>query len=298
MNVILTVFTPTYNRAYTLEKCYESLKNQTNKEFKWLIIDDGSIDGTKLLVEKWIDEKVIDIDYKYQNNQGMHGAHNTAYELINTELNVCIDSDDYMPNDAVEKIVNFWNKNKKDSIAGIVGLDIKEDESIIGSELPKDIKESSLFDLYNKYGVIGDKKIVYRSDLTRKYPYPIFEGEKYVGLNYKYNKIDLTHKLLLLNEPLCVVEYMDDGSSKNMLKQYRRNPKGFAFYRIENMKNPNGSWKYKFKECIHYVSSSIFSKDLEFIKKSPCKLLTILAVPFGIILYMYIVCKTKDIYAR
>ncbi|MEG1410479.1 MAG: glycosyltransferase family 2 protein [Romboutsia sp.] len=295
MDVILTVFTPTYNRAYILNKCYESLKRQTYKAFKWLIIDDGSTDETKELVNKWIDEKIIDIRYKYQKNQGMHGAHNTAYGLIDTELNVCIDSDDYMPDDAVEKIIKFWTENKKDNVAGMIGLDINEDNSILGSELPKYITESSLFDLYNKHGVTGDKKIVYRSELTRQYPYPIFEGEKYVGLNYKYNKIDLTHTLLFLNEPLCVVEYMEDGSSKNMLKQYRRNPKGFAFYRIENMKNSKGSLLFKLKENIHYVSSSFMGDNKHFIKESPCKLLTILAVPMGFVLYRYIMNKTAEI---
>ena len=110
MEVTLTVFTPTYNRAYVLGRCYESLKKQTCKDFKWLIIDDGSTDGTEELVKKWIDENTISIDYKYQQNQGMHGAHNTAYELIDTEINVCIDSDDYMPNDAIEKIITSYTK--------------------------------------------------------------------------------------------------------------------------------------------------------------------------------------------
>lgn len=99
----LTIFTPTYNRAYCLTNCYESLKRQTCKSFIWLIIDDGSNDNTKELVDSWIAEKHIKIMYHWQRNQGMHGAHNTAYEMIETELNVCIDSDDYMPDDAVEK---------------------------------------------------------------------------------------------------------------------------------------------------------------------------------------------------
>ena len=106
----LTIFTPTYNRAYTLHLCYESLKRQTSKDFVWLIVDDGSTDNTKEVVENWISENEVSIRYHYQDNQGMHGAHNTAYELIDTELNVCIDSDDYMPDDAVEKIVLFWNR--------------------------------------------------------------------------------------------------------------------------------------------------------------------------------------------
>ena len=120
MKATLTIFTPAYNRAYTLHKCYESLKKQTNKDFEWLIIDDGSTDNTRQLVQSWIEENIIPIKYHYQKNQGMHGAHNTAYELIDTELNVCIDSDDYMPDDAVEKILKFWDKNKSDNIAGIV----------------------------------------------------------------------------------------------------------------------------------------------------------------------------------
>lgn len=119
----LTVFTPAYNRAYTLHKCYESLKRQTSTDFIWLIIDDGSTDNTKELVQQWIVENEISIRYHYQQNQGMHGAHNTAYELIDTEINVCIDSDDYLTDTAVETIVGFWNENKQSNIAGIAALD-------------------------------------------------------------------------------------------------------------------------------------------------------------------------------
>ena len=288
----LTIFTPSYNRAYTLHKCYQSLKHQTNSNFKWLIVDDGSTDNTRQLVESWIEESKLDIKYIYQENHGMHGAHNTAYENIETELNICIDSDDYMPYDAVENILKFWNNNKRLDLAGIAGLDAYEDKLVIGTEFPPNLKESTLFDLYNKYGVKGDKKLVYRSELTKKYVYPVFEGEKYVGLDYKYKKIDETHKLALMNKVICVVEYMEDGSSNNMLNQYRRNPKGFAFYRIENMKNPKGKLLYKLKENIHYVSSSLISKNKKFIYESPCKILTIISIPIGFILYKYIMKNT------
>lgn len=293
METKLTIFTPTYNRAYTLHKCYESLKFQTNQDFKWLIIDDGSSDNTKELVQTWMDEKQLDITYHYQENQGMHGAHNTAYELIDTELNVCIDSDDYMPNNAVEKILQYWKKNKSDDLAGIIGLDAFENGKIIGTKLPDNLKYETLFDLYQKHKVKGDKKIVYRTDLSRKYPYPLFEGERYVGLAYKYYKIDQTHKLGVLNEVLCIVEYMEDGSSKNMLHQYKRNPKGFAFYRIENLKNSKASLIYKYKECIHYVSSCLLGKEKIFCEEIPCKLMIISAIPFGYLLYRYILRKTR-----
>lgn len=288
----LTVFTPTYNRAHCLNQCYVSLKRQTCKDFLWLIIDDGSNDNTKDLVDTWVNENIVDIKYVFQENQGMHGAHNTAYELIDTELNVCIDSDDYMPDDAVEKILNFWEQNKSEELAGLAGLDANLDGTIIGTRFPDRIKSSTLFDLYHKHSIKGDKKLVYRSELTRKYRYPIFAGENYVGLAYKYNKIDLTHKLALLNEVLCIVEYMADGSSKNMLKQYRRNPRGFAFYRTENMRNPNAGLGFKFKECIHYVSTSLILRNLNFITESPCKILTVLAIPLGFVLYQYIVKNT------
>ena len=144
----------------------------------------------------------------------------------------------YVDTDAVEKIKEAWKKvrdNKK--ISGLIGLDAYEGGRIIGDKLPENIKTDTLFDLsYNK-GITGDKKLVYRTELTKRYPYPIYEGEKYVGLAYKYYKLDQEYELSLMNEILCIVEYMEDGSSLNMFKQYMKNPKGFAFYRIENIIN-------------------------------------------------------------
>ncbi len=289
----LTVFTPTYNRAYCLVHCYESLKRQTSKDFVWLVIDDGSTDNTKELVAEWIAENAIPIRYHRQENQGMHGAHNTAYELIDTELNVCIDSDDFMPDDAVEKIIAFWKEYGSDRVSGIVGLDSDEDGRIIGTKLPEHLERSTLFGLYHKHGVTGDKKLVYRSELTRQYPYPIFKNEKYVGLAYKYYMLDQNYEMLLMNQILCCVEYLPDGSSMNMLKQYRRNPKGFAFFRKELMKLPFASVSFKYKQAIHYVSSSLISKNRKFFMETPSKTLTLLAAPIGVMLYWYVVKRTR-----
>ncbi len=266
---------------------------QTNKNFIWLIIDDGSTDNTKELVSKWMKEESIHIIYHWQENQGMHGAHNTAYQLIDTELNVCIDSDDYMPEDAIEKILTFWAEHGSSKVSGIIGLDANTKGDTIGSRLPDNIGASTLFDLYNKYGVTGDKKLVYRTELTKKYPYPIFKEEKYVGLAYKYYMLDKEYKMLLMNEVLCFVEYLPDGSSKNMLKQYRKNPKGFAFYRKELMKLPFASRNFKFRQAIHYVSSSFMCRNWSFLNETPNKILTFLALPFGVTLYFYVSKKTK-----
>lgn len=292
---MLTVFTPTYNRSYCLEKCYKSLVKQTCKEFVWLIIDDGSTDNTKEMVEKWAQEKRIEIRYVWQENQGMHGAHNTAYNIIDTELNVCIDSDDYMPNDAVEKIVSFWRKFGSDQVSGFIGLDAYINKKIIGSKLPENVKSATLFDLYNKHGVTGDKKLVYRSELTKQFPYPLFPNEKYVGLAYKYYMLDRQYEMLLLNEVLVFVQYLPDGSSRNMLNQYRRNPRGFAFYRKELMKLPFVNASFKFRQAVHYVSSSLLTRNRRFLQETPEKIFTFFAIPFGTLLYLYIVSKTKAV---
>lgn len=290
---MLTIFTPTYNRAYCLNTCYQSLLRQTSNDFVWLIIDDGSTDNTKELVESWMKENQIEIRYHCQENQGMHGAHNTAYALIETELNVCIDSDDYMPDQAVERIITFWNEHGNEKVSGMIGLDSDNDHKIIGTELPDNLKTSTLFDLYHKHGVVGDKKLVLRTELTKNFPYPLFENERYVGLAYKYYMLDMDYELLLLNDILCCVEYLPDGSSLNMLNQYRNNPRGFAFYRKELMQLPFGSTSFKFRQAIHYVSSSLLLKNRKFLEETPKKVLTLLAIPFGLLLYLYIHEKTR-----
>jgi glycosyltransferase involved in cell wall biosynthesis len=288
MKPTLTVFTPTYNRAYTLHLCYESLRRQSCKDFVWLVVDDGSTDDTRAMVGRWQAEGAVPIVYLYQENQGMHGAHNTAYANIDTELNVCIDSDDYMPDDGVGKIVSFWKAHGSARVAGIVGLDAAFGGDVIGTRLPEGLAASTLTDLYAKRKVKGDKKLVYRSELTRSYPaYPLFPGEKYCPLSYKYALIDRQYPLLILNEVLCHVEYLPDGSSRNMLRQYYRNPRGFAFFRkvaMEYAPTP----KERFREAMHYVSSCLLYGEYAFLRQSPRKGWTLLAAPLGAALAAYV----------
>lgn len=284
----LTVFTPTYNRAHTLHLCYQSLIRQSCRDFVWLIIDDGSTDRTRELVGEWTREGKVPIRYHYQDNQGMHGAHNAAYERIDTELNVCIDSDDYLADDAVDQIISFWKKHGSLEYAGIVGLDASPDGEVIGTEMPGNLKASTLSGLYAKWKVKGDKKLVYRTQVTSGVPpYPIFPGERYVPLSYKYLLIDQQLPLLVMNEVLCHVEYRTDGSSLNMLNQYRRNPQGFAFFRKVAMQYAP-SFKERFREAVHYVSSSLIMGNRRFVAESPRKGVTLLASPLGLLLYLYI----------
>lgn len=290
----LTIFTPAYNRAHTIGRTYESLCRQTSKDFCWLVVDDGSVDNTKELVGEWIKENKIPIRYIYQQNQGMHGAHNTAYRNIDTELNTCIDSDDYMPDDAVENIISFWKQYGSEKYAGIIGLDATTDGKIIGSTFPDNLKSTTLHSYFDKQKGVGDKKMVYRTDIIKQYPtYPIFEGENYVGLDYLYRMIDIDYELLVSNNIFVIVEYQVDGSSRGMWKQYWRNPHGWAFYRIFEMKSSNSLCR-QIKCCTHYVSHSIRSKNYRFLKESPLKLKTFCCIIPGIILYFVNRYKVKN----
>lgn len=278
---LLTVFTPAYNRAHTIGRTYESLKKQSCKDFIWLIIDDGSSDETSALVRKWQEqEKSFEIQYIYKENGGMHTAHNTAYANIQTELNTCIDSDDMLAEDAVEKILSKWTEVRDKGYAGLVGLDADFSGKIIGQRFPPDMTETTLSGYYAGGGS-GDKKLVYRTDIINAYPaYPVFEGEKYVSLAYKYLLIDQSYKLAVLDDVLCNVEYQPDGSSNNMLRQYLNNPRGFAFWRMIKMQYPE-SFKRLIMDCIHYCSSSQIAGNRKYIKESPRKLLTVLCTPAG-----------------
>ncbi len=267
---------------------------QSHNNFIWLVIDDGSTDNTKELVALWQKEKKIPIEYIYQENQGMHGAHNTAYKNIDTELNVCIDSDDSMPSDAVKTILDFWKENSSNKIAGIVGLDVDTKGKIIGSKFPKSVKKAGLNELYGKHKVTGDKKLVLRTEIVNKYPpYPIFKGERFVPLGTLYLMIDQDYKLLTLNESLCVVEYMPDGSTRNIFRQYKRNPKGFRYARGIELTYLKG-FKTQFKKVLHFISSTLFIGDFKFFKDNPKKVLTFFSLPLGFLFHLYILYKTKN----
>ena len=292
----ITVFTPTYNRAYCLHQVYESLIRQSNQNFCWLIVDDGSNDNTKELVRCWNKDGKIEIIYIFQENQGMHGAHNTAYANIETKLNICIDSDDFLPNNAIALILEKWEAVKEDdSIAGIVGLDADKNRNIIGTAIPKELKRCTLSGLYQNHGVKGDKKLVYRTDIVKKYPpYPIFKGERFVPLDYLYLLIDQDYHLAPLNEVLIIVDYQLDGSTLNIFKQYRKNPRGFAFSRISRIQY-GYTFKERFKNCIHLVSSLFLLKDISLVYNIN-KTLLLLSLPFGLALFFYIRIKTYKNY--
>ena len=287
----LTVFTPAYNRAHTLPRTYESLLAQGCKDFVWLIVDDGSADNTAELVRSWQEkDNGFEIRYIYKENGGMHTAHNTAYENIDTELNTCIDSDDCMAPGAVEKILGKWAQVRDQGYAGIIALDSDLDGNIIGQGFPDGMTETTLMGYYAAGGT-GDKKLIYRTDVINSYPpYPVFEGERYVALAYKYRLIDQDYKLAVLGEVVCNVDYQPDGHSTGMWKEYVRSPKGFAFWRKVCMQYPE-SKKRLVVDTVHYVAESLVAGEKHFVRESPKRTLTILLLPFGAVVSHYLIRK-------
>lgn len=292
----ITVFTPTFNRAYCLYRLYESLKKQTNSKFIWLIVDDGSSDNTLDLVKKWMSEGIVEIEYKFKENGGMHTAHNLAYRSIKTELNVCIDSDDAMPENAIENILDRWNIYKHDkNIAGMIGLDVNLDGEVIGTRLPVGIRETTLDQLYQVYKIKGDKKLVIRTDVIHEYPlYPEFLGERLVPLDTLYTLIGQKYKFIPINEIWCLVDYQPDGSSASVIKQYFQSPRGFRYSRVISYEN-SLTFKNKVRNAIHFNISNFILKDYEMIAAAPNAILSFLMVPVSFLIYIYLKVKVKNV---
>lgn len=260
----LTVFTPTYNRAHTLERLYGSLCAQTCQDFDWLVIDDGSTDGTATLVQGFIHDGRIPIRYIYKENGGLYTGYNAAYADIETELNVCIDSDDAMPENAVEIILRTWRKKGSSRYAGLIGLDVYLDSGRpIGGVFPTEVKECYLLDLSIKRIHRGDSKLVLRTDLMKQVaPMVGFPGEKNFNPIYMHLQVCDTFPLLVINEPLCLVEYQqDDSMSKHIWQQYIDSPRSFAKMRMLEMSLSHNTLRNRFRCAIHYVAECLVARD-------------------------------------
>ena len=283
----LTVITTTYNRAYCLHQVYESLVRQTSDDFIWMIVDDGSTDDTRSLVDTWEKENKIEILYYYKDNGGMHTARNYAYERVSTEINVIIDSDDWMTDNAVEIIVACWEKNKSMEYYGMISHNVSVDGKMVGTEFPKGVASETLTNLFGKYGVKGDKKLILRSDLARKYPYPEFPGEKFFPASYKFKYLDLDYRLFVLDAFTCVVDCNENSMTRDKYAQYRSCPRGFAFYRDAIIRIADSPVKIM-KEMVHYIAESKYAGEKDIVGKSCRKGYALLCYPAGIGYFWYL----------
>ncbi len=210
--MLITVFTPTYNRAHLLPRLYESLKAQSFHDFEWLIVDDGSSDDTETVVNGFLKDGILNIRYIYQPNGGKHRAINRGVSDAMGELFFIADSDDYLPNSSLATINDYYQRVKNDmTIGGICGLDMSPAGKIIGSGLPLEEIMCNSLELRMKYRVTGDLKEVFYTHVMKEFPFPEFDGEKFCPEALVWNRISQKYKLLFFNEPIYVAEYQPEG---------------------------------------------------------------------------------------
>lgn len=283
----ICIFTPTYNRAYTLEALFESLKQQTAQRFYWLIVDDGSTDDTESLVKRLTEESPFRIEYVKQENGGKQRAHNTGVERCESELFFCVDSDDTLAPNAIEAILGTWEKfHDNPSVAGVVGLCGKDSTTPLGTRMPQDVQTITFWDLYYKKGHKGDSAPVHRTSILKEYPFFIAENEKFIAETYVYHQIDQDYELGIIDGVLIVREYLEDGYTHNVRKVTKQNPIGYTI--LKRMYIEYSDTLYlKFYNSILYLVGCILSGTKHGVRNAPYRGIAALAYLPALLL-----CKT------
>lgn len=286
---LITIFTPTYNRAHTLKKVFDGLQAQKSLNFNWLIIDDGSTDTTETLVNEFIKISNFKITYLKKQNEGKHVAINLMLNIIETDLVAIVDSDDYLDENAVKIIEKDYHDIRDvERICSIYYLIKGSDGKIIGEPYKFDraIKNANLF-FVNKL-VKGDKFIVFITEEIKKFRFPVFKGEKFIGetalwLNLQQNRNSYFRNIAIYN---CT--YLDDGLSNGGRALRIKNPFG-GMYNSKVYMQSGISLLLQLKNTILYIVYALFAnKNLKWmIKDFPKTKLLYIMFPFGCILYKY-----------
>lgn len=235
MNVRFTILTPTYNRANFLNRLFESLKNQTFKDFEWLIIDDGSTDNTREIVHSYqILSHNFKIEYIFQQNGGKHRALNTGIKHARGELIFIADSDDWLPDNGLE-ICDVVEKSipasQKQFFAGISGVDGFNLDEIVGTTYRGIGWLDITFSQREKYGIWGDRKEVYYLNVLKDFPFPEFENENFLSEGVVWERIaNAGLKIRHFNKIIYLVEYQQDGISNRQGEYFANSPLGWALY--------------------------------------------------------------------
>jgi len=291
----VTIFTPTYNRARLLVDAYNSLKNQTCKDFEWLIIDDGSIDNTKTVVDSFIEDHVIDIIYIYQENRGQYFAHNTAINNAKSELFAFLDSDDYYAQNTIERILYFFDQIKDDNdFAGVAGLKANRKGIVVGTPCNYNVLRCSILDYRYKFKIKGDRFECFKTDLVKKYPFPEFEG-KFVPNALIWNRIGSLKKLLYFGEIMSFYEFSADSMSKDIIRNRQSTPDAYLLHYSELSRYKIPLY-YKLRAIVNFWRFAPYSTikfEEKILKVGIYK--SIFCLPVGYFMYLKDVLYTKHI---
>lgn len=230
---MLTIFTPAYNRADMLPRLYQSLCEQSVKDFEWLIIDDGSVDSTASVVQSFIDKKKIRIRYFKKENGGKHTAHNLALELAEGEWFLCVDSDDLLASDAVSKLMAKIAQLNGEN--GVIAYKEDLNGRLLSNSFPEQLCRTKMYQLAMDYGCRGEFSLAFSTAFARQFPFPVFPGERFVTECVVYDRMDQYGQFALLPEVITVCEYQADGYSSNFANLMKRNPSGFCLYFLQRI---------------------------------------------------------------
>ena len=250
--MLITIFTPTYNRAHLLERLYISLKEQSFDDLEWLIVDDGSTDNTHDVVMNFVEEGVIPIKYVFKRNGGKHRAINEGVKHAKGELFFIVDSDDMLPPDALKRVAEVYQQIKDDrDFGGVAGVDVYPDGRIVGSGLSAPVIDCNSIDIRSKYHVVGDLSEVFRTDVMREFPFPEIEGEKFCPEVLVWNRVARKYKLRYFNEAIYIAEYQPEGLTARIVEIRMKSPIASTTCYAE-MVSLNIPYNDKVKAAINY----------------------------------------------
>lgn len=238
--MVFTVFTPVYNRKEFLPQIYQSLLNQKHKDFEWLIVDDGSTDGTDDVVHDLIKRNEIDIQYYYKENGGKHSAINLGVQKAKGALFIIIDSDDILVDNALELICEQWGDVENDNdICGIVGLSSYKNDEILGSLFPDKIWDVYFPDIYYKFNLVGDKSVAFKTSVLKEFPFPEKKDIRFVFEAVVWHEMAKKYKVRCINKVIQFVEYQQSGLSDSSYKKWYVKGLAFSYFKlIENNTHP------------------------------------------------------------
>lgn len=251
--MLITVFSPTYNRAHLMPRLYDSLCKQTYLDFEWVIVDDGSKDNTEEVTERFIKEKKIRIRYFKQENGGKHRAINRGVKEAKGELFLILDSDDTLLPNSLEMINKYYQQIKDDdSYAGVCGYMAHHDGTIIGNGNNDAILNTTSIDLRYKYNVKGDMCEVFKTSVMRLFPFPEIEKERFCPEVLIWNRIATKYKIRVFHEVIYFRDYLEGGLTDKIIKIRMNSPIASMMTYAEMTKYKNVPFLEKCKSAINY----------------------------------------------